>query len=222
MILGLMLAIVATGCKKGGEENKEAQSEASAKQETAENQQEMKKENIYQFKVNDLYGSEFDFSTLKGKKVMVVNTASECGLTPQYADLQKLYDKYKEQDFVIVGFPANNFGGQEPGSDAEIATFCKENYGVRLEKIDSWAVQYIAFQNQKDYAIYAYSTDDFRLQHCTVNVPRYYAYYQYRSQEVTIEDNVLVRDENSGSGFFIYYCSGSATVFWKTIRPRYF
>jgi len=87
-------------------------------------------ENIYQFKVQDLYGNEFDFSTLKGKKIMIVNTASECGLTPQYEDLQKLYDFYKNKNFVIIGFPANNFGKQEPGTDKEIATFCKENYGV--------------------------------------------------------------------------------------------
>ena len=88
------------------------------------------KENIYQFKVQDLYGDAFDFSTLKGKKVMIVNTASECGLTPQYKDLQKLYDTYKDKNFVIVGFPANNFGKQEPGTDTEIAEFCQQNYGV--------------------------------------------------------------------------------------------
>ena len=86
--------------------------------------------NIYQFEVNDLYGDKFDFSSLKGKKIMVVNTASECGLTPQYSDLQKLYETYKDKNFVIIGFPANNFGSQEPGSDQEIASFCKENYGV--------------------------------------------------------------------------------------------
>lgn len=135
MILALVLVTLLSGCKKEGEQNKEARNEAAV------NQQEMKKENIYQFKVNDLYGSEFDFSTLKGKKVMVVNTASECGLTPQYADLQKLYDKYKDKDFVIVGFPANNFGGQEPGSDAEIATFCKENYGVTFPMMSKISVK---------------------------------------------------------------------------------
>jgi len=135
MILALVLVTLLSGCKKEGEQNKEAQNEAAV------NQQEMKKENIYQFKVSDLYGSEFDFSTLKGKKVMVVNTASECGLTPQYAELQKLYDKYKDKDFVIVGFPANNFGGQEPGSDAEIATFCKENYGVTFPMMSKISVK---------------------------------------------------------------------------------
>lgn len=84
---------------------------------------------IYDFKVAGLDGKEIDFSKFKGKKVLVVNTASECGYTPQYADLQKLYDKYKNK-LVIVGFPANNFGGQEPGSNDQISSFCKKNYGV--------------------------------------------------------------------------------------------
>ena len=84
---------------------------------------------IYDFKVAGLDGKEIDFSKFKGRKVLVVNTASECGYTPQYADLQKLQDKYKGK-LVIVGFPANNFGGQEPGSNEEIGAFCKKNYGV--------------------------------------------------------------------------------------------
>jgi len=92
--------------------------------------QDMDKQSIHQFKVTDLYGKSFDFSTLKGKKIMVVNTASECGLTPQYEQLQAVYEKYKDKNFVIVGFPANNFGAQEPGSDKDIATFCQKNYGV--------------------------------------------------------------------------------------------
>ena len=94
------------------------------------NAQDMDKKSIHQFKVTDLYGNEFDFSTLKGKKVMVVNTASECGLTPQYEQLQQVYDAYKDKNFVIIGFPANNFGAQEPGTNEQIATFCKKNYGV--------------------------------------------------------------------------------------------
>ena len=85
---------------------------------------------IHDFKVTDLSGEEFDFSTLKGKKVMIVNTASKCGLTPQYEQLQSIYEKYESDDFVIVGFPANNFMEQEPGSDEEIASFCEKNYGV--------------------------------------------------------------------------------------------
>lgn len=90
----------------------------------------MAKETIYQFKVEDLSGNTFDFSTLKGKKILVVNTASECGLTPQYEQLQAIYEKYKDKNFVIVGFPANNFGAQEPGTNQEITTFCQQNFGV--------------------------------------------------------------------------------------------
>jgi glutathione peroxidase len=84
---------------------------------------------LYDFKVPALDGSTIDFSKFKGKKILIVNTASECGYTPQYADLQKLYEAHKS-NLVIVGFPANNFGGQEPGSNTEIKEFCKKNYGV--------------------------------------------------------------------------------------------
>ncbi|MCF6223945.1 MAG: glutathione peroxidase [Flavobacteriaceae bacterium] len=97
--------------------------------------------NIYQFSVTDLYGDQFDFSTLKGKKIMIVNTASKCGNTPQYEGLQKLYDTYKDRGLVIIGFPANNFGKQEPGSDQEIAAFCKENYGVTFPMMSKISVK---------------------------------------------------------------------------------
>jgi glutathione peroxidase len=85
---------------------------------------------IYQFEVKDIEGKIFDFEKLRGKKIMIVNTASKCGLTPQYKELQKLYDRYKDSGFIIVGFPANDFLWQEPGSDKEIAAFCEKNYGV--------------------------------------------------------------------------------------------
>ncbi|MFL5771575.1 MAG: glutathione peroxidase [Flavisolibacter sp.] len=84
---------------------------------------------IYDFKVDGLSGGSIDFSQYKGKKIMIVNTASKCGNTPQYAELEALYEKYKDK-LVIVGFPANNFGGQEPGSNTEIREFCTKNYGV--------------------------------------------------------------------------------------------
>jgi glutathione peroxidase len=100
------------------------------KKETTTIASSMTKETIYQFKVQDLAGDEFDFATLKGKKIIIVNTASECGLTPQYEQLQAVYNQYKDQNLVIVGFPANNFGAQEPGSNAQIASFCQKNYGV--------------------------------------------------------------------------------------------
>ena len=85
---------------------------------------------IYQFKVKDIEGNSFDFENLRGKKIMIVNTASKCGLTGQYKGLQKLYDRYKDSGFVIVGFPANDFLWQEPGNNREIDAFCEKNYGV--------------------------------------------------------------------------------------------
>jgi glutathione peroxidase len=87
------------------------------------------KSTIHKFKVEALDGSTIDFSKYKGKKILVVNTASKCGFTPQYELLEKLYNKYNDK-LVIIGFPANNFGGQEPGSNLEIQEFCKKNYGV--------------------------------------------------------------------------------------------
>ena len=85
---------------------------------------------IHVFKVKTLEGEVFDFASLKGKKIMIVNTASKCGLTPQYEQLEALYKKYKDQNFIIIGFPANDFAKQEPGTNAEIGEFCKKNYGV--------------------------------------------------------------------------------------------
>ena len=85
---------------------------------------------IYQFKVEDLSGNTFDFASLKGKKIIIVNTASKCGYTPQYEQLEAIYNKYKNKNLVIIGFPANNFMWQEPGTNAEIASFCKSKYGV--------------------------------------------------------------------------------------------
>ena len=95
---------------------------------------------FYDFKLKSLDGSEIDFSTFKGKKVLVVNTASECGYTPQYADLQALHEKYGDR-ITVLAFPANNFGAQEPGSNAEIAAFCKKNYGVTFTVFEKISVK---------------------------------------------------------------------------------
>jgi glutathione peroxidase len=84
---------------------------------------------IYKFKVKSIEGGTIDFSKFKGKKILVVNTASKCGYTPQYEALEKIYEAYKDK-LVVVGFPANNFKEQEPGSDEEIQQFCKARYGV--------------------------------------------------------------------------------------------
>lgn len=96
---------------------------------------------IYQFKVNDIEGNSFDLVQLKGKKVMIVNTASKCGLTPQYATLEKMYEEYKELDFIIIGFPANDFMKQEPGTNEEIAEFCQKNYGVSFPMMEKITVK---------------------------------------------------------------------------------
>ncbi|TFK75180.1 glutathione peroxidase [Pluteus cervinus] len=85
---------------------------------------------FYSLKAKLPNGNEYDFAELKGKTVLIVNVASQCGFTPQYKGLQSLYEKYKEQNFVILGFPCNQFGGQEPEDDAGIATFCERNHGV--------------------------------------------------------------------------------------------
>ena len=85
---------------------------------------------IYDFKALSNRGLDFDFAQLEGKVLMIVNTASKCGFTPQYDGLEALYQKYKDQGFVIVGFPCDQFAGQEPGSNEEIAEFCRLNHGV--------------------------------------------------------------------------------------------
>jgi glutathione peroxidase len=85
---------------------------------------------IHQFTVTDIHGQPYDLASLKGHKVLVVNTASECGFTPQYKQLEELYETYKDRGLVVIGFPSNDFGGQEPGSEQQIAAFCRKNYGV--------------------------------------------------------------------------------------------
>ena len=95
---------------------------------------------IHSFKVESIDGGTIDFSKFKGKKILIVNTASNCGYTPPYDALEKLYEKQKDK-LVIVGFPANNFGGQEPGSNEEINAFCKKNYGVTFPMAEKVSVK---------------------------------------------------------------------------------
>lgn len=96
---------------------------------------------FYDFTVEDINGNDYPLSQLKGKKVLVVNTASKCGLTPQYEGLEELYKKYGGDDFVIIGFPANNFLKQEPGTNEEIAEFCSINYGVSFPMMSKISVK---------------------------------------------------------------------------------
>ena len=108
---------------------------------------------IHQFTVEDIEGNLFDFSALEGKKIIIVNVASYCGLTPQYKDLQELYDKYKDKNLVIVGFPANNFLSQEPGSNESIQTFCSAKYGVTFPMMAK-----ISVKGNKQHPIYTWLT----------------------------------------------------------------
>jgi glutathione peroxidase len=95
---------------------------------------------IYTFKVNNIDGKHLDLKKYKGKKVLIVNTASKCGYTKQYADLQKLADAYKGK-LVVIGFPANNFGGQEPGENLNIKEFCQKNFGVTFPLAEKSSVK---------------------------------------------------------------------------------
>lgn len=97
-------------------------------------------ESVYEFKVNSIEGEAIDFSQYKGKSLLIVNVASKCGFTPQYGELEKLHETYGEK-VVVLGFPANNFGSQEPGSNLEIAQFCEKNFGVKFQMFEKVSVK---------------------------------------------------------------------------------
>ena len=107
---------------------------------------------IHQFKVEGIDGSEIDFAAFKGKKIMVVNVASECGFTSQYQQLQEIFEEFGNK-MVIVGFPSNDFGNQEPGSNAEIKTFCSLNYGVTFPLASK-----ISIKGKNSHPIYKWLT----------------------------------------------------------------
>jgi glutathione peroxidase len=109
---------------------------------------------IYDFKVPSLDGKTIDLSQYKGKKIMIVNTASKCGFTPQYEELQKLSEAYKNK-LVVIGFPANNFGEQEPGSNGEIKEFCKKNYGVSFPMAGK-----VSVKGDDIHPLFKYLTDE--------------------------------------------------------------
>tara|TARA_A100001035_G_scaffold243393_1_gene210405 strand:- start:691 stop:1245 length:555 start_codon:yes stop_codon:yes gene_type:complete len=136
------------------------------------NSQTMVNNSIHQFKVADIYGDIFDFSKLKGKKVMIVNTASKCGLTFQYEALQKLYSQYKDLNFIVIGFPSNDFLWQEPGSNDEIIDFCEENYGVTFPMMSK-----VTVKGSKKHPIYQFLTqkskNNFKDSRVTWNFQKY-------------------------------------------------
>lgn len=130
----IIFACIALGCQSGGQSN-------TAGTEEALNLEDMPMEkSFYDFKMKDIDGNEVDFNQYRGKKVLVVNVASKCGYTPQYGELQELNERYGDQ-VTILGFPANNFGGQEPGTNEDIKAFCTENYGVTFQMFDKISVE---------------------------------------------------------------------------------
>ena len=108
---------------------------------------------VHEFTLNSLAGQPTPLASFKGKVMLIVNVASQCGYTYQYEGLQALYMKYKDRGLVVAGFPANNFGGQEPGSDAEIGAFCKSKYGVTFPMFSK-----ISVKGQDQAALYQYLT----------------------------------------------------------------
>lgn len=145
-IFMLLLVVCAVSCTS---KPKEKAKETASTQETTKEkiatkttpEKTMEKGSIHQFTVKDIAGNDFKLADLKGKKVMIVNTASECGLTPQYEKLQEVYDVYKDKNFTIVGFPANNFGAQEPGSNQQIAAFCTTKFNVTFPMMSKISVK---------------------------------------------------------------------------------
>jgi glutathione peroxidase len=109
---------------------------------------------IHQFKAKTIDGDILDFSKFKGKKILIVNTASKCGFTPQYKELEELFEKYKNKNFVVIGFPCNQFGEQEPGSSSDIKSFCSKNYGVSFTMMEK-----VNVKGDSICDIYAWLTD---------------------------------------------------------------
>lgn len=110
-------------------------------------------ETVYQYELNSISGENISLSDYEGDLLLIVNTASECGFTPQYEGLQELYETYSDQGFKVLGFPANNFGGQEPGSDEEIAQFCKANYGVSFPMFSK-----VSVKGEDQHPLFSYLT----------------------------------------------------------------
>jgi glutathione peroxidase len=137
ILIVALFSFSALQCSGQNRQNKEAV-QTTEQDETAEDAGDFK--TLHDFIVKDIDGNDFDLASLKGKKVLVVNVASKCGLTPQYEQLQLLYEKYGNEKFVVVGFPANNFKDQEPGTNLEIKEFCTANYGVTFPLMDKISV----------------------------------------------------------------------------------
>lgn len=142
-LLNVALVVGLCSCTPQEEADEQANSDVMPNEENTDNENVNNNTtmNFHSFTMTDLMGNEINMAGFAGKKLLVVNTASECGNTPQYEQLQELYNQYGGDGFEIIGFPANNFGGQEPGSDSEIAEFCTKNYGVTFTMMSKISVK---------------------------------------------------------------------------------
>jgi len=121
----------------------------------ASSHSEKKPRSVLDFTMKNIDGKEVPLSQYRGKVILIVNVASKCGYTPQYKSLEELYNKYKDKGFVILGFPANNFGRQEPGTDSEIKSFCETNYGVTFAMFSK-----ISVKGEDEHPLYTFLTSE--------------------------------------------------------------
>ncbi len=167
---------------------------------------------LYDFKTTTIDGKPFNLSSLKGKKVLIVNTASKCGFTPQYKALESLYERFKDQNFVIIGFPANNFGHQEPGTNSEIKEFCTKNYGVTFPLMSK-----ISVKGSDMDPIYKWLTS--KSENGVLDAP-----VQWNFQKFMIDENghlagVAMSAEKPDSEKIIDWIEGKKTAQMSEIQP---
>lgn len=152
--LGILLitAVLTTLCQSAGLCKDKSNNNVAKK---SGKEKGMDSDKIYSFKAKALDGTDIDFSKYKGDVLLIVNTASECGFTPQYTGLESLHKKYQEKGLKVLGFPCNQFGGQEPGNSSQIGTFCKKNYGVDFQMFEK-----IDVNGKEAHPLYKYLTEE--------------------------------------------------------------
>ncbi len=144
-LLVIMISVILiTGCSASKRNNESEKGTVTTSAKAAS-------QNFYSFKALNMQGEEVSMADFSGKVVLVVNTASKCGFTPQFEGLEELYKKYKNQGLVIIGFPSNQFGNQDPGSNQQILEFCQANYGVTFPMFEKTDVN-----GENEHPIYTY------------------------------------------------------------------
>ena len=138
--------------------------------------------NIFDFTVKGINGKEIDLSIYKGKTILIVNVASKCGFTKQYKDLQELWKRYKNKGLVVIGFPSNQFGAQEPGNDKDIKNFCEINYNIDFPMVSKTEVK-----GENAHEIYKWALKN----HVKSTVPKWNFHKILINSEVKIEDTYL-------------------------------